>query len=47
MRRVFVLLWIVLSAVVPATPQPAAWPSRPVTLVFPFAPGGTEGFIRV
>jgi tripartite-type tricarboxylate transporter receptor subunit TctC len=32
-----------------AAPVPAqdAWPARPVTIVYPFAPGGNEGFVRV
>jgi tripartite-type tricarboxylate transporter receptor subunit TctC len=47
MGRAFAVLLIVMSTVLPADAQPGAWPARPVTLVFPFAPGGAEGFIRV
>jgi tripartite-type tricarboxylate transporter receptor subunit TctC len=40
------LCFTVASAPPPALAQDA-WPARPVTLVYPFAPGGNEGFMRV
>src|SRR5436190_5611376 len=41
------LLVLALAALtLPAAAQESDWPNRPVTIVYPFAPGGTDAAVR-
>jgi tripartite-type tricarboxylate transporter receptor subunit TctC len=44
------VLGLLLTVTTPAPAQPQTpdkdWPNRPVTIVYPFAPGGADGFVR-
>ena len=48
MRLAFFSLGVMAALMAaPASAQEKDWPSRPVTIVYPFAPGGNDGIVRI